>query len=99
MLCPTDDSHLSGVIWHQRRGGKILARRLRTSMRHFGRVPRSGAVLLTIAALSISGVLVLIGCNDHQHPDEKDAVNNALTANNLGAVSVSQDRDKGVMTL
>lgn len=53
-----------------------------------------------IAALALCGLMVLAACNENkQHPDEKDAVNNALTANNLGAVSVSQDRDKGVMTL
>jgi hyperosmotically inducible protein len=38
------------------------------------------------------------GCNN-QHPDEKGAVTNALKSNNLGSLSVSQDRDKGVMTL
>jgi hyperosmotically inducible periplasmic protein len=61
--------------------------------------PWSKAVGLTVAILTICGVFVLAGCNKSQHPDEKDAVNNALTANNLGAVTVSQDRDKGVMTL
>jgi hyperosmotically inducible protein len=51
-----------------------------------------------IVSLTLCTVLMLLGCNQ-THPDEKDAVNNALTANNLGVVSVSQDRDKGVMTL
>lgn len=45
------------------------------------------------------GAFTLAGCNQRKHPNEKDAVNNALTAHNLGAVNVSQDRDKGVMTL
>src|SRR5580698_8868631 len=56
---------------------------------------RGGAVILSLV---LGGALALTGCNQ-THPDEKDAVNNALTANNLGVVSVSQDRDKGVMTL
>lgn len=63
------------------------------------RMLRSRVVLLSIATLSLCGAFTLTGCNQTKHPDEKDAVNNALTANNLGAVNVSQDRDKGVMTL
>lgn len=60
---------------------------------------RSRVVLGAIATLTLCGAFMLAGCNQSKHPDEKDAVNNALTANNLGAVNVSQDRDKGVMTL
>jgi hyperosmotically inducible protein len=46
------------------------------------------------------GVLALAGCNNKpSHPDEKSAVSGALSSNNLSAVSVSQDQDKGVMTL
>jgi hyperosmotically inducible protein len=56
---------------------------------------RGGAVILSLV---LGGALALTGCSS-AHPDEKDAVNNALTANQLGVVSVSQDRDKGVMTL
>ena len=53
-------------------------------------------VLVTIVA----GMLILSGCNrQNQHPDVKDAVNSAMTANGLGVVNVSQDRDKGVLTL
>jgi hyperosmotically inducible periplasmic protein len=51
------------------------------------------------AAVLLSGALVIAGCNKASHPDEKAAVNNSLNSNNLSAVSVSQDRDKGVMTL
>ena len=51
-----------------------------------------------VISLTLCAVLGLAGCSQ-THPDEKDAVNNALTANNLGVVTVSQDRDKGVMTL
>ncbi len=56
--------------------------------------------LLLGSSAVLAGVLVLSGC-DHTpaHPDEKSAVTNALSNSNLGSVSVSQDRDKGVMTL
>ncbi len=55
--------------------------------------------LAPIAAIFI-GLIVLVGCNkEAQHPDVKDAVNSAMTQNGLGVVSVSQDRDKGVITL
>jgi hyperosmotically inducible protein len=50
------------------------------------------------AALLMGSAMVIAGCNK-THPDEKDAVTNALKNNNLGSVDVSQDRDKGVMTL
>ena len=63
--------------------------------KRFSAVRIGGAAL---GSLILCAVLGLAGCNQ-THPDEKDAVNNALTANNLGVVSVSQDRDKGVMTL
>jgi hyperosmotically inducible periplasmic protein len=53
-----------------------------------------------IGALTLFALFTLVGCErQKQHPDEKDAVNSALTSANLGVVSVSQDRDKGVMTL
>jgi len=55
--------------------------------------------LLPGAALLL-GTLAVAGChNQPAHPDEKTAVNDSLKTNNLGDVSVSQDRDKGVMTL
>lgn len=54
--------------------------------------------LLFSSAAVLAGVLSLAGCNK-SHPDEKDAVTNSLKANSLGDVDVSQDRDKGVMTL
>ncbi|MGC1968733.1 MAG: BON domain-containing protein [Candidatus Acidiferrales bacterium] len=49
-------------------------------------------------AAGLLGLALSSGCNN-QHPDEKDAVTSALKSNNLGDLSVSQDRDKGVMTL
>ena len=54
--------------------------------------------LLSTAAI-LAGAMVVAGCNKPAHPDEKSAVNDSLKNNNLSAVSVSQDRDKGVMTL
>jgi hyperosmotically inducible protein len=52
------------------------------------------------AAAMLAAAMVLAGCNNHaSHPDEKSAVNNSLDNNHLNDVSVSQDRDKGVMTL
>lgn len=48
----------------------------------------------------LAGVLVVSGCNSKPaHPDEKSAVTNAMSGNNLSDVSVSQDQEKGVMTL
>jgi hyperosmotically inducible periplasmic protein len=59
-----------------------------------------GTSLLPVAAVTLAGVFALAGCNNQTtHPDEKSAVTNSLNTNNLSAVSVSQDRDKGVMTL
>jgi hyperosmotically inducible protein len=52
------------------------------------------------SAAMFAGGLIIAGCQ-HQpaHADEKAAVTNSLTSNNLSSLSVSQDRDKGVMTL
>ena len=55
--------------------------------------------LLLSSAAVLAGAMIVAGCNKPAHPDEKSAVNDALKNNNLSAVSVSQDRDKGVMTL
>lgn len=61
---------------------------------------RSKRQLLPGAAALLIGGLVMAGChNEASHPDEKSAVTNSLKNNNLSAVDVSQDRDKGVMTL
>jgi hyperosmotically inducible protein len=53
-------------------------------------------MLSSAAVLAVT--MTVAGCKQ-SHPDEKAAVDSAMTSNNLGAVSVSQDRDKGVMTL
>jgi hyperosmotically inducible protein len=55
-------------------------------------------ILLSSAAI-LAGAMVVAGCNKPSHPDEKSAVSDSLKNSNLSAVSVSQDRDKGVMTL
>jgi len=48
----------------------------------------------------LAGALAIAGCqNKPAHPDEKSAVNSSLNNSNLKDVSVSQDQDKGVMTL
>ena len=50
------------------------------------------------SAVILAGALVVAGCHA-DHPDEKAAVSNSLSSNDLSSVSVSQDRDKGVITL
>jgi hyperosmotically inducible protein len=62
---------------------------------HFNLIRRG---LLFSSAAVLAGTLTVAGCHSN-HPDEKDAVTNSLKTNSLGEVSVSQDRDKGVMTL
>lgn len=52
-------------------------------------------VLLGGAILFVS---MIAGCHQ-SYPDAKGAVTDSLKANSLGNVDVSQDRDKGVMTL
>jgi hyperosmotically inducible protein len=48
----------------------------------------------------LAGALVIAGCQSKPaHPDEKSAVTSSLNNSNLKDVSVSQDQDKGVMTL
>ncbi|MGA9670625.1 MAG: BON domain-containing protein [Terracidiphilus sp.] len=56
--------------------------------------------LILGSAAMLLGSLAVAGChNQPAHPDEKSAVTTSLSANNLNNVSVSQDRDKGVITL
>lgn len=56
--------------------------------------------LQSAAIVGVASLALVAGCNQAaQHPDVKDNVVNALKSNNLGNVDVSQDRDKGVMTL
>jgi hyperosmotically inducible protein len=56
--------------------------------------------LLFGSAAMLLGALAVAGChNESAHPDEKSAITSSLNSNNLTSVSVSQDRDKGVITL
>jgi hyperosmotically inducible periplasmic protein len=43
--------------------------------------------------------MMIAGCQHKAFPDDKGAVTDALKKNNLDKVDVSQDRDKGTMTL
>jgi hyperosmotically inducible protein len=52
------------------------------------------------SAVLLLGSIAMAGChNQPAHGDEKAAVNNTLTSNSLGNINVSQDRDKGIITL
>lgn len=52
------------------------------------------------SAAILAGTLAVVGCqNQPAHPDEKAAVTNSLNSSSLNNISVSQDRDKGVITL
>ena len=52
------------------------------------------------AVLFVTATSLLTGCNKQPaHPDEKSAVTNTLRNNSLSDVGVSQDQDKGVITL
>ena len=55
---------------------------------------------MALVSAAFAALLILGACNNNaQHPDVKDAVDTAMTRNNLGVVKVSQDRDKGLLTL
>src|SRR5271169_65541 len=57
-------------------------------------------MVIAMVTAAVIGMFTLVGCNqESQHPDVKYAVDTAMTRNNLGVVKVSQDRDKGVLTL
>lgn len=55
---------------------------------------------IALVATAFTALLILGACNRNaEHPDVKDAVDTAMTRHNLGVVKVSQDRDKGLLTL
>jgi len=59
----------------------------------------SASWFLLGSVMVMGGVMTIGGCNK-SFPDEKGAVTSALKSNNdLNSVDVSQDRDKGTMTL
>lgn len=52
------------------------------------------------SAVVLACILAIAGChNQPAHPDQKPFVTTALKNNNFGSIGVSQDRDKGVITL
>jgi hyperosmotically inducible protein len=59
-------------------------------------------IVKALVATSLVGVFVIAGCNlikKPNYPDSKGAVSSSLTQKDLGSIQVSQDRDKGVITL
>src|SRR6478609_3424362 len=56
---------------------------------------------LCLSLLALLVVVTLVGCSgrDRQSPDVSDSVRKSLDQAGLKDVSVSQDRDKGVVTL
>lgn len=59
----------------------------------------SSRTLWAVVAASLL-ILALAACNQGpKHPDVKYKVDTAMTQNNLGVVKVSQDQDRGVITL
>lgn len=62
--------------------------------------PHKPHKLLAGSIAMLAGTLIFAGCDSKPaHPDEKSAVTSALSSGNLSDVSVSQDQDKGVITL
>lgn len=56
---------------------------------------RRGAIVI-----GLSSLFLFAGCSSGpKYPDSKDAVTNSLKQNNMGYIDVSQDRNKGVITL
>src|SRR5689334_12026615 len=54
---------------------------------------------LTLLALLVVGTLVGCSPSSTKSPDVSESIRKSLDQNNLKDVSVSQDRDKGVVTL
>src|ERR1700676_4276208 len=54
---------------------------------------------LTLLALLVGGILVGCSTTSTKSPDVSDSIRKSLDQANLKDVSVSQDRDKGVVTL
>lgn len=53
---------------------------------------------LALSAVLLVGLLALAGCQN-EHPDNKQAIYNALNAHDLRSIEVFQDRRKGEITL
>jgi hyperosmotically inducible periplasmic protein len=52
-----------------------------------------------VGAMLLGSAIMIAGCGNKAHPDEKASVNQAIKTGNYSDIDVSQDRDKGVMTL
>jgi hyperosmotically inducible protein len=77
--------------------GMQLGRTREEVVNHQPSVRRLSIAVLTAMLL---GMFTLAACNmKPKHPDVKDAVDQAMTRDNLGVVKVDQDREKGVLTL
>jgi hyperosmotically inducible protein len=83
------------AIWENNPHTAVQKKQRSTTMNH-----EKKGMTKVFAIASLAAGLVIAGCNSNpKYPDSKDAVNNSLTQNNLGAIHVSQDQDKGVITL
>lgn len=61
---------------------------------------RKPASSFSVSLIALLAVVSLVACNQAtQSPDVADSIRKSLDQNNLHNVSVSQDRDKGVVTL
>jgi hyperosmotically inducible protein len=56
---------------------------------------------LCVCLLTLLGIVTLVGCSgrSRQSPDVSDSIRKSLDQSGLRDVSVSQDRDKGVVTI
>jgi hyperosmotically inducible periplasmic protein len=60
---------------------------------------RNKTLSVRLALLTLLAVGSLAGCSKSKSPDVSDSIRKSLDQANLKSVSVSQDRDKGVVTL
>ena len=66
----------------------------------FGSTSKQSLKWASLASTGLMALTLAAGCNNaNTHPDVKDNVKTALKNDNLGDIDVSQDRDKGVLTL
>jgi hyperosmotically inducible protein len=59
----------------------------------------ANSLFVSAGVIVLAASMIVGGCKSKTFPDEKDAVTNSLKGNNLSSIDVSQDQDKGVMTL
>ena len=57
-------------------------------------------IVTTLVVAGLAGVCAMVGCNSGpKYANVKPRVQNALAMDNLNGISISQDRNKGVITL